>query len=95
MIEANLKALLYSDDKSYGRTFNIAYGGQVSIKELWFTTGRLLNCILDSIYRDNWPGDIPCSNTGRSDARRCFKYNPSYSFEDGIELAIEWYKDYL
>ena len=86
---------MYIDDESHGRVFNIAYGGQVSIKELYFTIARLLNYQLDSIYKNNRPRSIPHSNTDISDARECFKYNPSYSFEDGIKLAIEWYRNYL
>ena len=93
VIEANMKALLYSDDRSYGRAFNIAYGGQVTIKNLYYTIADLLGCRLDPVYRDNRPGDIPHSNADISEAKTCFKYEPSYSFERGIELAINWYKE--
>ena len=69
--------------------FNIAYGGQVSIKELYFTIARLLNCQLDFIYSDNRPGDNPHSNADISDARRCLKHNPSYSFGDCFKVEAQ------
>ena len=95
VIEANLKALVNSDERSYGRSFNIAYSGQVTIKTLYFTIAKLLGCDLEPVYRDIRPGDIPHSNADISDARECFDYNPSFSFEQGIKLAIDWYKTNL
>lgn len=95
VIEANLKALLYSDERAYGKAFNIAYGGQVTIKDLYHTISNLLDCKLDPIYRANRPGDIPHSNANINFARDCFNYDPSYSFDEGIKLAIDWYKENL
>ena len=95
VIEANLKALLNSDERSYGRAFNIAFGGQVTIEQLYSCIADLLHCDLKPIHRNNRPGDIPHSNADISDARDCFGYDPSYSFERGIKLAIDWYKTNL
>ena len=93
VIEANLKALVNSDEKSYGRAFNIAYGGQVTIKKLYDCIANLLGCDLPPEFRENRPGDIPHSNADIFDARKFLNYDPSYSFEDGIKLAIDWYKN--
>lgn len=93
VIEANMKALLYSDERSYGRAFNVAYGGQVTITQLYSCIAKLLHCELKPIYRENRPGDIPHSNADVRDAKEYFGYNPSYSFDEGIKLAIDWYKN--
>ena len=40
-------------------------------------------------------GDIKHSNADISKARKLLGYDPDYSFQDGIKLAIEWYKENL
>ena len=37
-------------------------------------------------------GDIKHSNADISKAKKMLGYDPEYSFEDGIKLAIDWYK---
>lgn len=95
VVEANLKAAFCSDEKCYGETFNIAYGGRVTINELFDSIASLLGSEQKPIYRDVRKGDIPHSNADISKARNGFGYDPSYSFNDGIKLAIDWYKDYF
>lgn len=95
VVEANIKALLLSDEKSYGEAFNIAYGGRVTINELYNTIAKLLNCDIKPIYREIRAGDIPHSNADITKAKKYFNYNPKYSFDDGIRLAIDWYKKYF
>ena len=34
-------------------------------------------------------------NADISKARRLLGYDPDYSFQDGIKLAIQWYKENL
>ena len=40
-------------------------------------------------------GDVKHSNADISKARKLLGYDPDYSFQDGIKLAIEWYKENL
>ncbi len=41
------------------------------------------------------PGDIKHSNAEISKAKRLLGYDPEWSFERGIEAAIDWYKENL
>ena len=91
VIEANLKACFCSDINSYGESFNIAYGGRVTINELYETISSLLHYEKKPIYREIRAGDIAHSNADIHKAKSCFGYDPSYSFKDGIKLAIDWY----
>ena len=95
VVEANLKACFCSNERSYGEAFNIAYGGRVSISDLYKEISSLLGCELDPIYRDIRKGDIPHSNADINKAKELFNFDPSYSFYDGIKLAIKWYKEYF
>ncbi|CEN23766.1 protein CapI [[Clostridium] sordellii] len=92
VIEANLKACL-APKEACGRAYNIAYGGRVSLNELYLTLKELLNKDIEPIYGPNRKGDIKHSNADISNARNSFGYDPICSFEDGIKLTIDWYKN--
>ena len=40
-------------------------------------------------------GDIKHSNSDISKAKRLLGYDPDWSFDRGIQAAIEWYKENL
>ncbi|CEN26022.1 SDR family oxidoreductase [Paraclostridium sordellii] len=94
VIEANLRACL-APKEACGKAYNIAYGGRVSLNELYEVLRNLLNKDIKPVYGPNRKGDIKHSNADISSAKTLLNYNPSYSFEDGIKLTIEWYKDNL
>ena len=94
VIEANLTACL-APKEACGRAYNIAYGGRVSLNELYGTLKELLNKDIDAIYGPNRKGDIKHSNADISDAIESLGYEPSYSFDDGIKLTIDWYRENL
>lgn len=94
VIDANLKACLASE-KAYGQAYNIAYGGRVFIFELYDILCKSLNVNIKPIFGSVRAGDIPHSNANISKAKELLGYNPKHSFEEGISLAIEWYKSNL
>jgi len=94
VIEANLKACL-SGSEAAGEAYNIAYGGRVFMTDLYNTIAELLESDVKPIYGPDRPGDIKHSNADISKARRLLKYDPDYSFHDGIKLCVEWYKENL
>lgn len=94
VIDANLNACL-SSEKSYGQAYNIAYGGRVFMNELYDTLTKELNVDIKPKYGNVRLGDIPHSNADISKAQNLLGYNPKFSFEEGIVLAINWYKENL
>ena len=46
-------------------------------------------------YGPDRPGDIKHSNADIAKAKNLLGYHPDYSFEKGIELAVDWYKKNL
>lgn len=91
VIEANLKACLASHEAA-GRAYNIAYGGRVYLNDLYQTLVDALKVDILPQYGPSRAGDIHDSNADISSAREMLDYDPEYSFEDGIKLAIDWYK---
>lgn len=94
VIEANFKACLASSDAA-GEAFNIAYGGQVDLKELFSVLADAVGSNVEPIFGPPRAGDVQHSNADISKARELFGYDPDYDFESGIELAIDWYKKNL
>lgn len=94
VIEANLKACLAPSDAA-GKAFNIAYGGQEYLIDLYNKLCQLFDKTIKPIYGPERVGDIKHSNADISKARKMLGYQPEYSFNTGIELAVEWYKENL
>ena len=94
VIEANLKACL-APHEAAGQAFNIAYGGREYLIDIYYGLTKALNVDIEPIFGPDRPGDIKHSNADISKARELLGYDPSYSFEEGIQLAIAWYKENL
>lgn len=92
VIEANLKGM-QAPREAAGEAFNIAYGGQVNLNELYQKLSELLNKKIEPVYGPERAGDIKHSNADIGKARKLLRYAPEYSFERGIELTIEWYRE--
>ena len=94
VIEANLKGM-QAPREAAGEAFNIAYGGQVNLNELYQKLSELLGKKIEPVYGPERAGDIKHSNADIDKARKFLKYAPEYSFERGIELTIAWYREML
>ena len=94
VIEANLKACIASHEAA-GQAFNIAYGGREYLIDIYYGLTRALSVDIEPHFGPDRAGDIKHSNADISKAKAMLGYDPSYSFEDGIKLAIAWYKENL
>lgn len=94
VIEANLKAC-QAGKEAAGEAYNIAYGGREYLIDVYNTLNAVLGKNIKPIFGPDRKGDIKHSNADISKAKRLLGYNPEYSFEDGIKLAIEWYRENL
>ena len=81
--------------------FNVAYGGNTTLNELF-------RCLRDNLakydkaiaeieptYRENRAGDIPHSQASIIKAQRILGYEPKFSALQGFEQACEWYYENL
>lgn len=91
VIEANLKACL-APHEAAGEAFNIAYGGREFLIDIYYGLTKALGVNIEPNFGPDRKGDIKHSNADISKARKLLGYDPDYSFEDGIQLAIDWYK---
>lgn len=94
VIEANLKACL-APSEAAGEAFNIAYGGREYLIDIYYDLCKALEKDVEPNFGPDRAGDIKHSNADISKARKLLGYDPDYSFEKGITLAIDWYKENL
>lgn len=94
VIEANLKACL-APHEAAGESFNIAYGGQEFLNDVYCVLADALGSDLEPVYGPPRAGDIRHSNADITKARELLGYDPDYSFVEGIRLAIDWYRENL
>ena len=92
VIEANLKGMA-APSEAAGQAYNIAYGGRVFLIDLYNKLCDVLGVDIKPNYGPDRAGDIKHSNADISKAKMLLGYDPDYSFEDGIVLAIDWYKE--
>lgn len=94
VIDANLKACLASSDVA-GQAFNIAYGSREYLIDVYHKLSELLGKDIEPLFGPDRKGDIMHSHADISRAVQELHYNPVWSFENGIEAAIEWYLNNL
>lgn len=94
VIEANLKACL-APHEAAGEAFNIAYGGREYLLDIYHGLTKALGVDVEPNFGPDRAGDIKHSNADISKARKLLGYDPEWSFDRGIEAAIEWYKENL
>lgn len=94
VVEANLKACL-APEEADGEAFNIAYGGREYLNDIYYSLTKALGVDILPVYGPERAGDIKHSNADITKARRLLGYDPDWSFEQGIQAAIEWYKENL
>lgn len=94
VIEANLKACKASK-LAAGQSFNIAFGGREYLIDIYHGLCKVLGKDIKPIFGPDRVGDIKHSNADITKAKKLLAYEPEWSFEQGIEAAINWYKENL
>ncbi len=94
VIEANLKGMLSSDNVT-GEVLNIAYGSQVELLDLYEKLALLLDKDIKPVFGPDRAGDIKHSNADITKARELLGYSPDWSWDKGLEQAVEWYRETL
>lgn len=95
VIQANLKAALNSNNNSYGRSYNIAFGEAVKINDLFHMIRNKLDSNIKVNYSKVREGDILYSLADITQARISFSYKPTVNFTEGLDLSISWYKSFF
>jgi UDP-N-acetylglucosamine 4-epimerase len=97
VVQANLLAAAAQNPEALGQQYNIAVGGETTLKALFEMLRQRLapgRPYLDEFrphYAEFRPGDILHSRADITKARRLLGYQPTHSAAQGLDEALEWY----
>jgi UDP-N-acetylglucosamine 4-epimerase len=90
-VQANLLALFTENEKATNQVYNIAYGAQTSLKELFYQLCEAAGIQMDPSYSDPRKGDVKHSLADITKAKELLGYHPEVDVKQGLRMAIEWY----
>lgn len=90
VVDANLLAA--RSKRTQGEVVNIACGKAVTVNEIIDMINELLGKNVKPKYTDPRPGDVKHSLADITAAKNLIDFKPKVSFNDGLRLAIDWYK---
>jgi nucleoside-diphosphate-sugar epimerase len=93
VVDANLLAA--RAEHTTGDVLNIACGQAVTVNETIEAINAIVGKNIKPIYTDPRPGDIKHSLADISKAEKLIGFKPDVTFKQGLELAINWYRDNL
>lgn len=93
VVEANLRAARAK--KTGGEVVNIACGKAVTVNEIIGMINDITGKNVKPIYAPARTGDVKHSLADIALAKKLIGYKPVTLFRQGLEIAIEWYRDNL
>ncbi len=93
VVEANLLAARV--EHTAGEVLNIACGQAVTVNETIDVINELLGKNIEPLYDAPRPGDVKHSLADITLAQQIIGYKPLISFKQGLQKAIDWYRDNL
>ena len=75
-----------------GKSFNLAEGGRITLRDLVAALTRHLGTDLQPVHAAPRTGDIRDSSADITLAREVLHYEPQVSFEEGLRRSIDYYR---
>ena len=98
VVQANLLAACTQNTEALNQVYNIAVGDRTTLNELYAILKQNLSSSCphlkdaQAVYREFRPGDIRHSLACIDKARLRLGYKPKHNINDGLSLAMNWYK---
>jgi len=78
-----------------GNVYNGGNGGRVTLNQAWRMLQSIEGAEIAPSYGPPRPGDVKHSQADTTAAVRDLGHAPQYSFEDGLRLTLDWYKQFV
>ena len=97
VVQMNELAITTQNKEALNTVYNTAFGDRVTLNEMVQSLKKYLSdydssiANIEIVYGPNRVGDIPHSLASIEKAKQLLKYNPKYSFQDGLKEAVNWY----
>ena len=75
-----------------GQIINVATGGRISLNHLFRTMREITGATVEPSYAESRAGDVRDSQADIAKARRILGYEPTVTFEDGLQRTLDWYR---
>jgi len=98
IVQANLLAATIDNPAALNQVFNIAIGETATLNQLFHLIQNILRQVDSSIpeqqpiYDDFRLGDVRHSRAAIDKAQRLLAYSPTHRIQQGLELAMGWYR---
>ena len=93
VVQSNILAA--NAPNAQGQVINIACQAQISLNRILDILRELLHSDIAAEYTAPRAGDIKHSLADISRAKELLGYEPRVNFEQGLRMAIDWYKENL
>jgi len=93
VVDANLLAA--RAERTKGQVINIACGQVVTVNEIIDMINDLLGKKIKPIYTPQRPGDVKHSLADITAAQKLINFKPKVQFKEGLQKAIDWYRENL
>lgn len=99
VIRMNLLAMDTENPDAVNQVYNTACGEQTTLNQLVEMLKETLGVFdpgirtLEPVHGPGRPGDIPHSLADISKAGRLLAYQPTHTMRDGLEEAVQWYRE--
>lgn len=92
-VQANILGLTTNNTAAFNQAYNVAYGERFTINQMYESIRIALKKEIKAIHREPRAGDIRDSLADISKAKNLLGYAPQYSFEQGLPLTIDYFKN--
>jgi UDP-N-acetylglucosamine 4-epimerase len=98
VVQANLLAATTTSLEAQNQAYNIAVGERTTLNELFALLQKILRQHEPSlpeqkpVYEDFRAGDVRHSLADIGKARRLLEYSPTHNIQQGLQLAMDWYR---
>lgn len=90
VVDLNLKAAVAKGVS--GKVYNGGNGGRITLNEAWAMLQMIEGVNIAPVYEPPRSGDVRDSQADTSLAAAELGHAPRYSFEEGLRLTLEWYR---
>jgi UDP-glucose 4-epimerase len=90
--ELNLKAARAAGVA--GKMYNGGNGERITLNQAWALIQKLAGAEIPALFGPPRAGDVRDSQADTTAAVRDLGHAPRYSFEEGMRLTLEWYRQH-
>lgn len=91
-VQANILALTTTNTEAVNQVYNIAFGEQTSLNQLFESIKQVAGSDLAPKYGPERRGDVKHSLADISKAKSLLGYHPEISIHEGLKTTFEWYR---